>query len=127
MALPQNLTKELNCNRHTLYAESCRITPAPPVLPRLLAQSWPGLSILQIQSLSSLAKMVLRQYAFCSSKEVSLDQAFANCPKFLTADLRRSLGHISVPMWLAVFPYQLKIISLVGFYPTNNLILHQLI
>jgi len=59
-------------------------------------------------------------------KEVSLDQALANCPKFLTADLRKSLSNISVPMWLIVFPYQLKIISLVSFYLTNNLILHQL-
>ena len=28
-----------------LYAQSFRITLAPPVLPRLLARSWPGLFI----------------------------------------------------------------------------------
>ena len=28
-----------------LYAKSFRITLAPPVLPRLLAQSWPGLFV----------------------------------------------------------------------------------
>ena len=38
-----------------------------------------------------------------------------------------SLGLISVPVWLTVLSNQLRIISLVGHYPTNNLILHKLI
>src|SRR3989442_4696813 len=31
-----------------------------------------------------------------------LDQAFAHCPKFPTAASRRSLGRVSVPVWLVV-------------------------
>ncbi len=53
---------------------------------------------------------------------VSLDRAFAHCPRFLTAASRRSLGRISVPMWLVVLSDQLPITALVGRYPTNKLI-----
>jgi hypothetical protein len=53
---------------------------------------------------------------------VSLDRAFAHCPRFLTAASRRSLGRISVPMWLVVLSDQLPITALVGHYPTNKLI-----
>ena len=48
-----------------------------------------------------------------------LDQAFAHCPKFPTAASRRSLGRVSVPVWLVVLSDQLQIVALVGFYPTN--------
>ena len=51
-----------------------------------------------------------------------LDQACAHCPKFPTAASRRSLGRVSVPVWLVVLSDQLQIVALVGFYPTNNLI-----
>ena len=51
-----------------------------------------------------------------------LDQAFAHCPKFPTAASRRSLGRVSVPVWLIVLSDQLQIIALVGLYPTNKLI-----
>ncbi len=51
-----------------------------------------------------------------------LDQACAHCPKFPTAASRRSLGRVSVPVWLVVLSDQLQIVGLVGFYPTNNLI-----
>ncbi len=53
---------------------------------------------------------------------VSLRQAFAHCERFPTAASRRSLGRISVPMWLAILSDQLPIIALVGRYPTNKLI-----
>ena len=39
--------------------------------------------------------------------------------------LAKSLGLISVPVWLTVLSNQLKIISLVSYYPTNNLIFHK--
>ena len=58
---------------------------------------------------------------------VWLDQAFAHCPIFPTAASRRSLGRVSVPMWLIVLSDQLKIVALVGLYPTNKLILRRLI
>ena len=49
----------------------------------------------------------------------SLRQAFAHCGKFLTAASRRSLGRVSVPVWLVVLSDQLPIVALVGRYPAN--------
>ncbi len=40
---------------------------------------------------------------------------------FLTAASRRSLGRISVPVWLIILSDQLSIVALVGHYPTNKL------
>ena len=48
-----------------------------------------------------------------------LDQGCPHCPKFPTAASRRSLGRVSVPVWLIVLSDQLLIIALVGLYPTN--------
>ena len=53
---------------------------------------------------------------------VLLDQGFPHCPIFPTAASRRSLGRVSVPVWLVVLSDQLQIVGLVGFYPTNYLI-----
>ncbi len=52
----------------------------------------------------------------------SLHQAFAHCAGFPTAASRRSLGRVSVPVWLIVLSDQLRIVALVGHYPTNKLI-----
>src|SRR5437660_8318118 len=52
----------------------------------------------------------------------SLHQAFAHCAIFLTAASRRSLGRVSVPVWLIVLSDQLPVQALVGRYPTNKLI-----
>ncbi len=49
----------------------------------------------------------------------SLDQACAHCQNSLTAASRRSLGRVSVPVWLAVLSDQLRIAALVSRYPTN--------
>ncbi len=49
-----------------------------------------------------------------------LDQAFAHCPIFPTAASRRSLGRVSVPVWLIILSDQLPIVPLVGRYPTNK-------
>ncbi len=51
-----------------------------------------------------------------------LDQAFAHCPIFPTAASRRSLGRVSVPVWLIILSDQLPIVALVSRYPTNKLI-----
>ncbi len=48
-----------------------------------------------------------------------LDQACAHCPIFPTAASRRSLGRVSVPVWLIILSDQLPIVALVGRYPTN--------
>ncbi len=50
-----------------------------------------------------------------------LDQAFAHCPIFPTAASRRSLGRVSVPVWLIILSDQLPVLALVGRYPTNKL------
>ena len=52
-----------------------------------------------------------------------LDQGFPHCPIFPTAASRRSLGRVSVPVWLIVLSNQLKIGALVSYYLTNKLIL----
>ena len=58
---------------------------------------------------------------------VLLRQAFAHCGKFLTAASRRSLGRVSVPVWLIVLSNQLLIVALVSHYLTNKLIRRELI
>ncbi len=47
---------------------------------------------------------------------------FGHCKRFSTAASRRSLGSVSVPVWLTILSDQLPVIALVGFYPTNKLI-----
>ena len=49
----------------------------------------------------------------------SLRQPFGHCARFPTAASRRSLGRLSVPMWLAILSDQLPVVALVGHYPTN--------
>src|SRR4051812_39635538 len=44
----------------------------------------------------------------------SLRQAFAHCARFPTAASRRSLGRISVPVWLVVLSDQLPVVALVS-------------
>ncbi len=48
-----------------------------------------------------------------------LDQARAHCPIFPTAASRRSLGRVSVPVWLIILSDQLPIVALVSPYLTN--------
>ncbi len=50
---------------------------------------------------------------------VLLRQAFAHCGKFPTAASRRSLGRVSVPVWLIILSDQLLIVALVRSYHTN--------
>src|SRR6266513_1057327 len=96
-----------------------RTTLAPYVLPRLLARSWPGL-LLQVPSFSSLLKGVYNPKAFFPHAAL-LRQASAHCARFPTAASRRSLGRVSVPVWLIVLSDQLPIVALVGRYPANKL------
>ncbi len=48
-----------------------------------------------------------------------LDQAFAHCPIFPTAASRRSLGRVSVPVWLIILSDQLPVLALVSYYLAN--------
>ncbi len=50
---------------------------------------------------------------------VLLRQAFAHCGKFPTAASRRSLGRVSVPVWLIILSDQLLIVALVNHHSTN--------
>ena len=75
-----------------------------------------------LPSLSSHLKELYNPKAFITHA-AWLDQAFAHCPRFLTAASRRSLGRVSVPVWLIILSDQLRIVALVGRYPTNKLIL----
>src|SRR5438045_6451129 len=50
-----------------------------------------------------------------------LRHAFAHCARFPTAASRRSLGRVSVPVWLIVLSDQLPIVALVWRYLTNKL------
>ena len=52
----------------------------------------------------------------------SLRQPCGHCARFPTAASRRSLGRVSVPMWLAILSDQLPVVALVGHYPANKLI-----
>ena len=49
----------------------------------------------------------------------SLRQPFGHCAIFPTAASRRSLGRVSVPMWLIILSDQLPVVALVGRYPAN--------
>ena len=49
----------------------------------------------------------------------SLRQGFPHCARFPTAASRRSLGRVSVPVWLIILSDQLAISALVGRYPAN--------
>ncbi len=81
----------------------------------------------QVPSLySSLIKEVYNPKTFIPHA-VLLRQAFAHCGKFPTAASRRSLGRVSVPVWLIILSDQLLIVALVGRYPTNKLIRRKLI
>ncbi len=74
--------------------------------------------LLLVTSSSSQLKVHYNPQAFFTHAAL-LDQAFAHCPIFPTAASRRSLGRVSVPVWLFVLSDQLQIVALVGLYPTN--------
>ena len=64
---------------------------------------------------SSLSTEVYDPKAFILHAAL-LGQAFAHCPIFPTAASRRSLGRVSVPVWLIVLSDQLSVVALVGHY-----------
>ncbi len=67
---------------------------------------------------SSLATVGYDPKAFIPHA-ASLRQAFAHCARFPTAASRRSLGRVSVPMWLIILSDQLPVVALVSHYLTN--------
>ncbi len=71
-------------------------------------------------SFSSLSTVLYDPKAFITHA-AWLDQAFAHCPIFPTAASRRSLGRVSVPVWLIILSDQLPVLALVSHYLTNKL------
>ncbi len=69
---------------------------------------------------SSQLKEVYNPKAFFPHAAL-LRHAFAHCARFPTAASRRSLGRVSVPVWLIVLSDQLRIEALVSRYLTNKL------
>ena len=51
----------------------------------------------------------------------SLRQACAHCGRFSTAASRRSLGSVSVPVWVTILSDHRPVVALVGRYPANKL------
>ena len=51
----------------------------------------------------------------------SLRQACAHCGRFSTAASRRSLGSVSVPVWVTILSDHLPVVALVGRHPANQL------
>ena len=70
--------------------------------------------------ISSPAKGVYNPRAFILHA-ASLGQGFPHCQSLSTAASRRSLGRISVPVWLTILSDQLPIVALVVFYTANKL------
>ena len=84
----------------------------------MLAKEVPSIQELLTLIVSSLPTELYDPRAFITHA-AWLDQAFAHCPIFPTAASRRSLGRVSVPVWLIILSDQLQIVALVGFYSTN--------
>ena len=78
----------------------------------------------KLQSYSSLIKAVYDPKAFILHAAL-LRQGFPHCGIFLTAASRRSLGRVSVPVWLIILSNQLMIVGLVSHYLTNYLIIRR--
>jgi hypothetical protein len=84
----------------------------------VLAKEVPSRERLLTLPVSSLSTELYDPRAFITHA-AWLDQACAHCPIFPTAASRRSLGRVSVPVWLIILSDQLRVFALVGHYPTN--------
>ena len=100
-------------------ARTLRITAAAGT--ELAGASSPGTVKLDESSSSSRATVVYTPKGVLPHA-ASLRQSFDHCARFPTAASRRSLGRLSVPMWLAILSDQLPVVALVGHYPANKLI-----
>ena len=97
-------------------ARTLRITAAAGT--ELAGASSPGTVTALERARSSRATVVYTPKSFLPHA-ASLRQPFGHCARFPTAASRRSLGRLSVPMWLAILSDQLPVVALVGHYPPN--------
>ncbi len=79
---------------------------------------WVTSTALVTRSPSSPLKVLYNPRAFFTHAAL-LDQGCPHCPTFPTAASRRSLGRVSVPVWLIILSDQLPIVALVSLYLTN--------
>ncbi|GAD10793.1 hypothetical protein GFGA_1d0358 [Gluconobacter frateurii NBRC 103465] len=114
---PGDFTSDCINRLRALYAQSFRATLRPLRITAAAGTKLAGL-LLRVPSSSSPSKVLYNPKTFFTHAAL-LDQAFAHCPIFPTAASRRSLGRVSVPVWLIILSNQLSIIALVGLYPTN--------
>jgi hypothetical protein len=84
----------------------------------VLAKKVPSDCVVLARSGSSLPTELYDPKAFITHA-AWLGQACAHCPIFPTAASRRSLGRVSVPVWLIILSDQLPVKALVGHYPAN--------
>ena len=113
---------------HSTFRTACvRFTPSKSgqrSQPTYYRGCWHVVSrclFLRYRQVSSLRKEVYDPKAFIPHAAL-LCQGFPHCTRSLTAASRRSLGRVSVPVWLVILSDQLRIDALVGRYPTNKLI-----
>src|SRR2546430_1031027 len=100
-------------------ARTLRITAAAGT--ELAGASSPG-TVRRVETRCSSRATVVYTPKGVLPHAASLRQPFGHCARFPTAASRRSLGRLSVPMWLAILSDQLPVIALVGRYPANKLI-----
>ena len=97
-------------------ARTLRITAAAGT--ELAGASSPG-TVSTLESVCSSRATVVYTPKGVLPHAASLRQSFDHCARFPTAASRRSLGRLSVPMWLAILSDQLPVVALVGRYPAN--------
>ena len=97
-------------------ARTLRITAAAGT--ELAGASFGGTVTLDRVEYSSLPTVVYNPKTVIPHA-ASLRQTFVHCAIFPTAASRRSLGRVSVPMWLAILSDQLPVVALVGRSPAN--------
>ena len=100
-------------------ARTLRITAAAGT--ELAGASSPG-TVNGVETPSSSRATVVYTPKGVLPHAASLRQSFDHCARFPTAASRRSLGRLSVPMWLAILSDQLPVVALVGRHPANELI-----
>ena len=99
----------------TLYAQSCWITLAPSVLPRLLAQSWSELFQSLSISLHCFGPVGLYDITVSHPHNIT-ESGLRPLLKIPHCCPQRGFEPFSVPMWLCVLSDQLVIDSLVSLY-----------
>ena len=92
----------------------------------MLPQEVPSGSQLLTTTGSFLSTVLYDPKAFFTHAAL-LRQGFPHCAIFPTAASRRSLGRVSVPVWLIILSDQLAIFGLVRRYHTNYLMARGLI